>query len=114
MSDDVLELRKQMFNDEDIRFKNIKFRRNYHSYKDLPKTLLHAHAGRNNLPVASFETRREDRLYFSVATFDGKKYATLAWDRERKHAEQAAALVCLHQLNLVDEEFLRAIGSLSD
>lgn len=112
MSTDVLEIRKQMFNDQDIIFHHIKFRRNYHTIDKLPKTILNAFAGRNKLPLPVYETRREDRLYYSVATFLGKKYATLVWDRQPKHSEQGAALACLLHLNLVDEEFLIAIKSL--
>lgn len=112
MSTDVLELRKQMFNDENINFAHIKFRRNYHSMETIPKLILHAHAGRNKLPLPVYETRKEDRLFYSVATFEGKKYATLVWDRHKKHSEQGAALVCLYHLNLVDEDFLLAIQSL--
>lgn len=112
MSDNVLEIRKQMFDDENINFAHVKFRRNQHSIANLPKTLLHAYAGRNKLPMPVYETRRDDRLYYSVATFDGKKYATLVWERERKYAEQAAAMVCLYYLKLVDEDFLTAVRSL--
>lgn len=112
LSDDVLETRKRMFNDENINFADIKFRRNLHSIQDLPKTVLHAYAGRNKLALPVYETRREDRLYYSVATFEGQKYATLVWDREPKHAEQAAALVCSYYLDLIDKEYLKALGSL--
>lgn len=112
MSDDVLGTRRQMFNDENINFAHIKFRRNFYSYDNIPKMILHAYAGRNKLPLPVYETRREDRLYYSVATFEGKKYATLVWERNRKHSEQGAALVCLHFLNLVDEDFLLATQSL--
>lgn len=62
--------------------------------------------------MPTYETKREDRLFYSVMTFDGKKYASLIWDRERKFAEQNAALVCAHRLGLIDEDFLIAIGCL--
>lgn len=112
MSTDVLDIRKQMFNDQDIIFYHLKFRRNFYTIENLPKTILHAFAGRNKFPIPVYETRREDRLHYSVATFLGKKYATLVWDRHPKHAEQGAALACLLHMNLVDEEFLLAINSL--
>lgn len=112
MSSDVLETRKRMFDDEDIIFSDMKFRRNYHTLIDLPKVVLHAYACREKLPLPTYETRREDRLYYSVATFEGNKYASLVWDRHKKHSEQGAALVCLHHLNLIDEDFLVAIRSL--
>lgn len=101
-----------MFKDEDIVFANLKFRRNFHPFDKLPKTVLNGYAGRNKLPFPVYETRQEDRLYYSVVTFEGRKYATLMWDRHKKHAEQAAALVCLHHKNLVDNDFLVSLESL--
>lgn len=112
MSTDVLDIRKQMFNDENIHFAHIRFRRNQYSIEELPKTVLHAYAGRNKLPLPVYETRREDRLYYSVAIFEGKKYATLVWDRHRKHSEQGAALACLYHMKMVDEEILIAMQNL--
>lgn len=106
LSTDVLEIRRRMFNNEDIMFANINFQRKLHSNENLPKVVLHSYASRNKVPMPVYETRREDRLYYSVATFEGKKYATLVWDRHRKHAEQAAALVCLQYMNLVDDDIL--------
>lgn len=108
----MLDKRRQMFDDENINFAHIKFRRNYYSFENVPKVVLHSYAGRNKLPLPVYETRREDRLYYSVATFEGKKYATLMWDRHKKHSEQGAALACLYFLNLADEDFLLAIQSL--
>lgn len=105
-------MRKKVLNDENVTVSLTKFRRNYFSYETLPKTILHAHAGRNKLPLPVYESTKVERLFCSTLTFDGKKYASLLWDRERKHSEQNAALVCLLHLGLIDEEYLIAIGCL--
>lgn len=112
MEYDLLELRKRYYADENITFSMMKFDRKYFGIDTLPKVLVHAHAGRNRLPLPTYETKREDRLYYSVMTYDGKKYASLIWDRERRFSEQNAALVCAHRLRLIDEDFLVAIGCL--
>lgn len=80
----------------------------------MPKTLVYAYAGRNKLPKPVYETRREDRLYYTIITFNGQKYASLIWDREKRFAEQAAALVVCHHFGLFEEHFLTAIGCLLD
>lgn len=112
MSTDVLEIRKQMFSDENINFAHIRFRRNQYSLAELPRTILNAYASKNKLPLPVYETRREDRLYYSVIDFDGKKYATLVWDRHKRHSKQGAALACLYYMKMVDEEFLIVMQSL--
>ncbi len=112
MEGDLFELRKQYYTDENIIFSMMKFDRRYFGMDTLPKVLVHAHAGRNRLPLPTYETKRADPLIYSVMTYDGKKYASLIWDRERRFAEQNAALVCVHSLGLMDEDFLVAIGCL--
>lgn len=44
----------------------------------------------------------------------GKKYSSLMWNREKKIAEQNAALVCLHRLGFYEEHYLIAIGCLKE
>lgn len=103
-----------MYTDESITFALMKFQRKYFSIETLPKVLLYSYAGRNGLPPPSYETRREARLHYSVVTFNGQKYASLIWDRDKKQAEQTAALVACHQLGLFEVDFLTVIGCLLD
>lgn len=51
------------------------------------KTFLNGYAGRKKLAFPVYETRQEDRLYYSVATLEGKKNSTLLWNHGKKHAE---------------------------
>lgn len=114
MPNELVEYRKHIYADENIKFALMRFQRKYFGIDTLPKVLLHGYCGKNKLPMPTYETRREDRLHYSVATFNGQKYASLIWDRERRHAEQSAALVICHHLGLFEEHFLVVIGCLLD
>lgn len=114
MPNEILAYRRQMYEDENIKFALMRFQRKYFGLDTLPKVLLHSYAGRNKIPMASYETRREDRLHYSVVTFNNEKFASLIWDREKKFAEQTAALVVCHHLGLFEEHFLTVIGCLLD
>lgn len=114
MPNEIVDFRRHMYADEKIKFSLMRFQRKYFGMDTLPKVMLHAHAGRNKLPLPTYETRREDRLHYSVINFNGEKFASLIWDRDRKFAEQTAALVVCHHLGLFEEHFLVVIGCLLD
>lgn len=109
---EILDFRRQFYKDENINFTLMRFQRKYFSYDTLPKVLLHGYAGRNKIPYPTYETRREDRLHYTIVHFNDKKFASLIWDRDKKHAEQAAALVVCHYLGLFEDHFLTVIGCL--
>lgn len=111
---EILEYRKSFYDDDNITFVLMRFQRKYFGLDTLPKVLLHGYAGRNKIPFPTYETRREDRLYYSVVTFNGTKFSSLIWSREAKSAEQAAALVVCHHLGLFQTHFLTVIGCLLD
>ncbi|KAM7534154.1 hypothetical protein Aperf_G00000109723 [Anoplocephala perfoliata] len=69
---------------------------------DTPKQLLFEHCKRKRLPFATFSTREDkaSRVFYSIVTFDGKKYSHKIPSKTRKFAEQAASLVCLTHLKL--------------
>lgn len=108
----MFELRKQKFNDENIDFAKIVFHRKYYDMTTFPKTILHGHAGRNKMTLPVYQTQKADRLYYTVVTFEGKKYASLVWGRHKRYAEQAAALVCMLYTGMIEEEQLIENGSL--
>lgn len=114
MPNELVEYRKHMYADQNIKFALMRFQRKYFGLGTLPKVLLHGYCGKNKIPLPIYETRREDRLYYSVITFNGQKFASLIWDRDKRHAEQSAALVVCHQLGLFEEHFLVVIGCLLD
>lgn len=70
------------------------------------------YAGKHDKLLPTYETQREDKLFRTILTFDGKKYASLYWEKNKKFAEQGAALVCLLGLGVVSEESLIQNGSI--
>ncbi|XP_018798631.1 PREDICTED: tRNA-dihydrouridine(20) synthase [NAD(P)+]-like [Bactrocera latifrons] len=92
---------------------NIAFlRSNYNSDTQLPKTKLYTYAGRNNLSIAQYETQRIDKLFRAICTFNGKRYTSSFWEKNKKQAEQGAALVCLLDIGEVTEDDLIKNGSI--
>lgn len=112
MPEEILDYRKTFYDDPKTKFSMMTFNRKYFSKDSLPKVILNNYAVKNKLPKPIYETKREDRLYYSVLTYNGEKYSSLVWDRDKKFAEQNAALVCAHRIGLIEEDFLLAIGSL--
>lgn len=78
----------------------------------LPKSLLHSYALRNDKDLPTYEIEREDKLFRAVICFENIKYASTYWEKNKKIAEQGAALVCLLELGIVSKQTLIENGSL--
>lgn len=81
---------------------------------NLPKAQLHAWAGKNGIQLPVYETRQVEKLFSTVITFNDKKYTSSFWEKNKKFAEQGAALVCLYHLGIVKKEDLIRFGSIID
>ncbi|XP_059048917.1 tRNA-dihydrouridine(20) synthase [NAD(P)+]-like [Achroia grisella] len=79
---------------------------------NLPKSRLHAWAGKNRYKIPVYETEQIEKLFRTIITFNGHKYTSSFWEKNKKFAEQGAALVCLHNLGLVTQEELIQLGSI--
>ncbi|XP_026757443.2 tRNA-dihydrouridine(20) synthase [NAD(P)+]-like [Galleria mellonella] len=79
---------------------------------NLPKSRLHAWAGKNGYKIPVYETQQVEKLFRTIITFNGHKYASTFWEKNKKFAEQGAALVCLHKLGLITQEELIQLGSI--
>uniref|UniRef100_A0A2A4JSU6 DRBM domain-containing protein n=1 Tax=Heliothis virescens TaxID=7102 RepID=A0A2A4JSU6_HELVI len=79
---------------------------------NLPKSRLHAWAGKNGQKLPVYETQQVEKLFRTIITFNGKKYTSSFWEKNKKFAEQGAALVCLFHLGIVTEEDLVKLGSI--
>uniref|UniRef100_S4RIX0 Dihydrouridine synthase 2 n=1 Tax=Petromyzon marinus TaxID=7757 RepID=S4RIX0_PETMA len=64
-------------------------------------------------PQYTTEQRSEDRFFRSVAVVAGKKYSTINWEKSKKLAEQAAAVVCVESLGLPSMKLTREGSKLS-
>ncbi|KAJ6638100.1 tRNA-dihydrouridine(20) synthase [NAD(P)+]-like [Pseudolycoriella hygida] len=104
---------KKIKMDDDVIERNVAFfRTHYEDVRELPKSILHAHALRNFKPIPVYQTQQQDRLFRTVVAFDKKKYSSLYWEKNKRFAEQGAALVCILNLGLIDEEVLIKKGSI--
>lgn len=104
--------RIKISDDPNIYTKSIAFFRAHYSNKDMPKVVLHTYASKKGLKNPTYVTQQEDCLFQTVITFQDKKYASSYWEKNKRFAEQGAALVCLLGIGLVNEEDLIKRGSL--
>lgn len=103
---------KLLLDDPNVITSNIAFFRAHYSHKDLPKLLIHAHAMKKYVVQPTYKTQQADKLFRSVLTYDGRQYASTYWEKNKRFAEQGAALVGMLHLGLVDEETLIKNGSI--
>ena len=88
-------------------------RSNFKDNKNLPKSQLHLLAKKlitASRPVYIIE--QNEKLFRSIVHFNGCRYSSTIWEKNKKFAEQAAALVCLCSLGVIDKNELIENGSL--
>lgn len=88
------------------------FRTHYATVPELPKSVLYSHAHYTHHLPPVYETQQVDRLFRAVVLYDGVKYSSSYWEKNKKNAEQGAALVCILTLGLIDEEVLVKRGAI--
>lgn len=99
--------------DENVTERNVVyFRTHYATVPELPKSVLFTHARLQRKLMPVYETQQVDRLFRSVATYDERKYSSTYWEKNRKNAEQGAALVAILSLGLIAEEELIKRGAI--
>lgn len=96
----------------DIYTRNVAFFRAHYTNKNMPKCILHSYALKNCLDQPVYVTKQEDRLFQTVISFQDKQYVSSYWEKNKRFAEQGAALVCILGLGLVNETDLHENGSL--
>ncbi|XP_040184724.1 tRNA-dihydrouridine(20) synthase [NAD(P)+]-like isoform X2 [Rana temporaria] len=80
----------------------VKFEKKDYLPQITPKMVLLEWCRKEKLPQPVYQTvqRSLDRFFHSVVTVNEKKYCSVLWDKSKKLAEQAAAIVCLRTLEL--------------
>lgn len=99
-------------NNPNIYTRNIAFFRAHYTNKNMPKCLLHSHALKNCIDQPVYVTKQQDRLFQTIISFQDKQYASSYWEKNKRFAEQGAALVCILAIGLVNEADLIKNGSL--
>ena len=93
---------------------NIAFiRSNYLKDVDLPKSILHAHTKKILRTMPQYSTEQNERLFRAVVTLENKKYSSTFWEKNKKNAEQGAAMVCMLHLGLLAKDELIGNGSMN-
>lgn len=102
--------------DETTIEKSISFiRSNFLKDTDLPKSVLHSFTKKKlrTVPLYATEKQSDRTSYFrAVLTLGNKKYSSTFWEKNKKNAEQAAAMVCLLDMGLLKKEELIENGSM--
>ncbi|XP_020844957.1 tRNA-dihydrouridine(20) synthase [NAD(P)+]-like isoform X1 [Phascolarctos cinereus] len=95
--------------DADVIKMAVKFDKRQYPPQITPKMCLLEWCRKEKLAQPVYETiqRPVDRLFCSIVTVSEHKYQSALWDKSKKLAEQAAAIVCLRSLGLPE-------GKLSD
>lgn len=105
---------KQAKLDEGILEENIAFiRSNYIKNEDFPKSILHTYTKKKLRTVPTYTTEQNDRFFRATLELDGKSYSSSFWEKNKKCAEQGAAMACLLFLGLVTRQELVDNGSLN-
>ncbi|XP_069821997.1 tRNA-dihydrouridine(20) synthase [NAD(P)+]-like isoform X2 [Dendropsophus ebraccatus] len=80
----------------------VRFERKDYLPQITPKMFLLEWCRKETLPQPVYHTvqRSLDKFFRSVVTVNEKKYCSTLWDKSKKLAEQAAAIVCLRTLGL--------------
>lgn len=82
----------------------------YQRDPDLPKTKLLNWTKSNGYKMPYYDTKQIDKLFQSTVTVNGKKYRSSFWEKNKRWAEQGAAIVCLCSLGIFDERKLKENG----
>lgn len=105
-------VRKKLRTDDVTEHKCAFIRVNYMSDPELPKSKLIAHCNKLKTKPPKYETICKDKLFRSIVTFDGKRYSSNYWEKNKRFAEQGAALACIYSLGLVEKKELVENGSI--
>lgn len=104
--------RMKLSNDPSVYTRNIAFFRAHYTNENMPKCVLNSYATKKGLDSPIYTTQQEGRLFQSVISFQNQRYASSYWEKNKRFAEQGAALVCILSLSLVSEGDLLKNGSL--
>lgn len=85
----------------------------YPNDTDLPKSRLLLWAIRRGHRKPEYETVQVNKLFQSIVSVGGKKYTSTYWEKNKRWAEQGAAIVCLCYNGLIDINVLRTNGSIT-
>ncbi|OAD54784.1 tRNA-dihydrouridine(20) synthase [NAD(P)+]-like [Eufriesea mexicana] len=104
-NEEQLSTKRKISEEEDVILMQCAFlRNNYITDVELPKTILYKWTQTQSKNVPNYNTQRKEKLFRSIVTVDGRRYGSSFWEKNKKWAEQGAALACLFSLGLVSKK----------
>ncbi|KAL3185264.1 hypothetical protein MRX96_031125 [Rhipicephalus microplus] len=100
-------LKKCKIGDDEVWQMEAKFVRNMFEMANLPKTVLINWTTKNNYPHPFYQTESIEKSFRSVVLVNRKKYSSTYLEKNKKYAEQSAALVALYALGLIDSSKIK-------
>ncbi|GFT96562.1 tRNA-dihydrouridine(20) synthase-like [Nephila pilipes] len=94
-------LKRRRITENDIHEVDVKFMRSDFGIDDLPKSVLWNWIKNQNLDKPTYQTDQYEKSFQSVITVNGRKYTNRCLEKNKKNAEQAAALAAIITLGLV-------------
>ncbi|XP_051917265.1 tRNA-dihydrouridine(20) synthase [NAD(P)+]-like [Hippocampus zosterae] len=88
--------------DGDVTTMALKFQRREYPPQLTPKMFLLEWSRRQKMEQPTYQTvqRAQDRAFQSTVTVEDRKYRSSLWEKSKKFAEQASAVVCLRSLGI--------------
>ncbi|XP_076316481.1 dihydrouridine synthase 2 isoform X2 [Tachypleus tridentatus] len=102
-----LTLKRRKIGEDEIWELEARFIRNMFDLSDLPKSLLLDWTRRNGCDVPCYTTEQIEKSFKAIVSVNGKKYSSTHLEKNKKNAEQAAALVAVFHLGLVDDSKIK-------
>lgn len=99
--------KRKLHDDGDVFEMEAKFCRNLFGTADLPKTQLLNRSRTEKRAQPQYTILNVDKMFRSVVLYDGKRYSSLFREKNKRMAEQSAALVCLYAIGAIGEEKIR-------
>ncbi|XP_054710193.1 tRNA-dihydrouridine(20) synthase [NAD(P)+]-like [Uloborus diversus] len=94
-------LKRRKVNQDGIHEMDVKFQRSNFTMDGLPKTVLWNWAKNQKLKQPVYKTDQYEKSFQSIITINGEKYTNRCLEKNKKNAEQAAALVAAISLGLI-------------
>ncbi|CAF0720675.1 unnamed protein product [Adineta ricciae] len=88
--------------ESDIIEKSAKFVRSEYTSTMTPKSILNAYCIQAHVdkPVYHTEELKPQRIFRTVIDFNGQRYSTTSWEKNKQLAEQGSAIVCLQSIGI--------------
>lgn len=103
--------KRKISDEEDVILMHCAFFKNNYLSSKMPKSMLYEWMSRHKKRPPLYDTIKNEKLFRSIVTVDGRRFGSTFWEKNKKWAEQGAALVCLFSLGIIDEKAIAASGN---